>query len=393
MKKALIVIPTYNERANLPTLIPAVLAQDKRLQVLVVDDASPDGTGKLAEQLKRRFRGRVHVMHRQGKLGLGSAYVDGFKWGLGRGYDALLQMDADFSHAPDALPGFLSGLEEADVVVGTRYQGGRISVVNWPLRRLALSMGASMYVRVVTGLPLSDCTGGFKAWKAEVLKAVDLDKIKSDGYSFQIEMNYKAWKKGFQFKEVPIIFNDRTQGSVQDVRGHRQGSHLAGLGVPAGALRPEWWRQGFFDAAMAQVLFDDEKEAEAPRSSAGPLKADGAQARGRAGCRLRHRPPQRGLRCQGLQRHRRGCEPGLLAPGAQPPEDGRPEGSLPNGGTERPGRLCRPLRPSLESFHQLWLSVDGGQERSQPPPDGGLPEAGRLAGSGAAAAREPAPVS
>jgi dolichol-phosphate mannosyltransferase len=213
VKKALVVIPTFNERANLPTLVPAVLAQDKRLQVLIVDDASPDGTGSLAEGLKRRFKGRVHVMHRQGKLGLGTAYVDGFQWGLQRGYEVLLQMDADFSHAPEALPGFLQGLEEADVVVGTRYQGGRVSVINWPLPRLALSMGASLYVRLVTGLPLSDCTGGFKAWKAAVLKAVDLASVRSDGYSFQIEMNYKAWKKGFRFKEEPIIFNDRTQGS------------------------------------------------------------------------------------------------------------------------------------------------------------------------------------
>lgn len=213
MDKILVVIPTFNEAVNLATLVPAVLRQDKRLHVLVVDDASPDGTGKLAEKLKRSSKGRLHVFHRQGKLGLGTAYVEGFKWGLAQGYQTLVQMDADFSHAPDALPAFLQGLKQADIVAGTRYLGGRVSVVNWPLSRLALSMGASMYVRVVTGLPLSDCTGGFKAWKAGVLKAVDLDSIRSDGYSFQIEMNYKAWKKGFKFLEVPIIFNDRTQGT------------------------------------------------------------------------------------------------------------------------------------------------------------------------------------
>ena len=213
MDKILVVIPTYNERANLSTLLPAVLKQDKRLHVLVVDDASPDGTGKLADQLKRSAKGRIHVLHRSGKLGLGTAYVEGFKWGLAKGYQAVMQMDADFSHAPEALPSFLEGLKDHDVVAGTRYQGGRVSVVNWPLSRLALSMGASMYVRIVTGLPLSDCTGGFKAWKSSVLKAVNLDSIKSDGYSFQIEMNYKAWKKGFTFIEVPIIFNDRTQGT------------------------------------------------------------------------------------------------------------------------------------------------------------------------------------
>jgi dolichol-phosphate mannosyltransferase len=213
LQRILVVIPTYNEKANLPTLVPAVLKQDKRIHVLVVDDASPDGTGKLAEQLKRQHKGRVNVMHRQGKLGLGTAYVAGFKWGLAKGYDVLVQMDADFSHAPDALPGFLRGLQETDVVVGTRYQGGRVSVVNWPLTRLALSMGASMYVRIVTGLPLSDCTGGFKAWRSEVLRAIDLDSVSSDGYSFQIEMNYKAWKKGYRIKEEPIIFIDRTQGT------------------------------------------------------------------------------------------------------------------------------------------------------------------------------------
>ena len=213
MDKILVVIPTYNESANISALLPAVLKQDKRLHVLVVDDASPDGTGKLAEKFKNSSKGRVHVLHRTGKLGLGTAYVAGFKWGLAKGYPAVMQMDADFSHDPAALPAFLEGLKTADVVAGTRYQGGRVSVVNWPLSRLALSMGASFYVRLITGLPLSDCTGGFKAWKAGVLKAVDLDSIRSDGYSFQIEMSYKAMKKGFSFLEIPIIFNDRTQGT------------------------------------------------------------------------------------------------------------------------------------------------------------------------------------
>ena len=213
MDKILIVIPTYNESANISALLPAVLKQDKRLHVLVVDDASPDGTGQLVEKMKRASKGRIHILHRSGKLGLGTAYVAGFKWGLERGYSALMQMDADFSHDPSALPGFLQGLKTADIVVGTRYQGGRVSVINWPLSRLALSMGASYYVRLITGLPLSDCTGGFKAWKAEVLKAIDLNTIKSDGYSFQIETSYKAMKKGFKFFELPIIFNDRTQGT------------------------------------------------------------------------------------------------------------------------------------------------------------------------------------
>lgn len=210
--KALIVIPTFNERGNIASLVPAVLTQDRRIHVLIVDDASPDGTGEEAERLKRHFKGRVHVLHRQGKLGLGTAYVAGFKWGLQHKYDRLIEMDADWSHDPGAVPGFLRASEEADLVVGTRYKEGKVSVVNWPIRRLMLSMGASWYVRLITGLPLSDCTGGFKCFRAEVLKAIDLDSVKSDGYSFQIELNYKAWKKGFKLAELPIIFIDRTSG-------------------------------------------------------------------------------------------------------------------------------------------------------------------------------------
>jgi dolichol-phosphate mannosyltransferase len=212
VSKTLVVIPTYNERENIKALLPLVLAQSKDLHVLVVDDGSPDGTAIEVKAAAKKAKGRIHLLQRPGKQGLGTAYVQGFQWGLKKGYSRLIQMDADFSHDPKALPGFLAALEKADVVVGTRYSEGRISVVNWPLRRLALSMGASFYVRVVTGLPLSDCTGGFKAWNAEALKAIDLDKVRSDGYSFQIEMNYKAWKRGFRLAEIPIIFVDRTEG-------------------------------------------------------------------------------------------------------------------------------------------------------------------------------------
>lgn len=212
MNQALVIIPTYDERENLKALLPRVLGADKRLHVLVVDDASPDGSAAEVRAAARKAKGRVHLLQRPGKLGLGSAYLAGFQWGLKRGYAALLQMDADFSHDPDSLPAFLAALGGADVVVGTRYSGGKISVVNWPLRRLALSMGASWYVRRVTGLPLSDCTGGFKAWRAEALRGLDLAKVRSDGYSFQIEMNYKAWKRGFKLAELPIIFVDRTEG-------------------------------------------------------------------------------------------------------------------------------------------------------------------------------------
>ncbi len=217
--KILVVIPTYDERANISALVPQVLSQDKRLQVLVVDDASPDGTAVAVKALAKKHKGRVHLMSRAGKLGLGSAYTAGFAWGLKKGYDAFVQMDADWSHDPKSLPQFLKRLERADVVVGTRYLDGKVSVVNWPLRRLALSMGASIYVRLVTGLPLSDCTGGFKAWRRQALEAIDLDKVRSDGYAFQIEMNYKAWKKGFKLDEVGIIFIDRTSGSSK-MSGH-----------------------------------------------------------------------------------------------------------------------------------------------------------------------------
>ncbi|HTB34709.1 MAG TPA: polyprenol monophosphomannose synthase [bacterium] len=211
--QALVVIPTYNEKANITALLPQVLRKDKRLHVLVVDDGSPDGTAAAVRLAARRFKGRVHLLERGSKLGLGTAYVHGFQWGLKHGYPVLIQMDADFSHDPAALPAFLKALDHADLAVGTRYHNGRVSVVNWPLTRLALSMGASIYVRLVTGLPHSDCTGGYKAWRAEALQGVGLDQVKSDGYSFQIEMNYKAWKKGFKLAEIPIIFNDRTEGS------------------------------------------------------------------------------------------------------------------------------------------------------------------------------------
>jgi dolichol-phosphate mannosyltransferase len=212
-QKALVVIPTYNERDNLAGIVPAVLKQDRRLHILVVDDGSPDGTGALADKLAKKHRGRVFVLHRAGKQGLGTAYVQGFQWGLQRDFDFLLEMDADWSHDPQTLPRFLEKIAGADLVVGSRYAGGNVSVVNWPLARLALSMGASLYVRLITGLPLSDCTGGFKCFRREVLETIGLDRVKSDGYSFQIELNYKAYKKGWRLAEIPIIFIDRHSGS------------------------------------------------------------------------------------------------------------------------------------------------------------------------------------
>jgi dolichol-phosphate mannosyltransferase len=210
-ERGLIIIPTYNERENLPRLLPMVLEQDPRLDILIIDDASPDGTGQLAEELAADSD-RVHVLHRAGKLGLGTAYIVGFRWGLERGYDWLFEMDADFSHDPTHLPQFLEALQTYDLVLGSRYLEGRVTVVNWPMARLLLSYGANIYARTITGVPLWDATGGFKAFRRKVLESIDLDRIESEGYSFQIEVNLRVWKRGFSIGEIPIVFVDRTTG-------------------------------------------------------------------------------------------------------------------------------------------------------------------------------------
>jgi dolichol-phosphate mannosyltransferase len=208
--KALVVIPTYNERENLDPLLRRVFAQGLPIEVLIIDDNSPDGTGAMADELAAADP-RVHVMHRAGKMGLGSAYVAGFRYALERDYDAVFEMDADFSHNPDSLPEFLRELETADLVVGSRYLHG-VTVVNWPLKRLILSYGANVYSRVITGVPIKDLTGGFKCFRRRVLESLDLSRVKSDGYGFQIEINFKAWRKGFRIKEIPILFVDRRAG-------------------------------------------------------------------------------------------------------------------------------------------------------------------------------------
>jgi dolichol-phosphate mannosyltransferase len=210
-ERALVIIPTYNERDNLPRLVPEVLGQDECLDVLVIDDGSPDGTGKIADSLAAESP-RVHALHRPGKLGLGTAYLAGFRWGLDREYRWLLQMDADFSHDPAHLPQFLRALIEYDLVLGSRYLEGRVTIVNWPIGRLLLSWYANVYARCVTGLPIWDLTGGFKAFRREVLEALDLQRVESEGYAFQIEMSMRAWKRGFRVCEVPIVFVDRTLG-------------------------------------------------------------------------------------------------------------------------------------------------------------------------------------
>lgn len=211
-ERALVVIPTYNEAENVRQIIPAVLAQDDRIDVLVVDDHSPDGTGDIVEEMARDAR-RIHVLHRGQKQGLGTAYRAGFHWALERDYEYVFEMDADHSHDPKHLPEFLAAIEEADLVLGSRYLNGRVTVVNWPMPRLLLSYFANIYARVVTGHKLYDATGGFKCYRRRVLEAIELDQVRSNGYSFQIEMSFRAWRKGFRIREIPIVFVDRIEGT------------------------------------------------------------------------------------------------------------------------------------------------------------------------------------
>jgi dolichol-phosphate mannosyltransferase len=209
--RALVIVPTYNERFNIARLIPAILAQDQCLEILVVDDGSPDGTGAIVDAIAA-INPRVHVIHRPAKLGLGTAYKAGFQWALERKFDLIFEMDADFSHNPDRLPEFLETIKEADLVLGSRYQDGHVNVVNWPMSRLFLSYAANIYARAVTGLPIFDTTGGFKCFRRNVLESIDLNSVKSNGYAFQIEMSFRAWKRGFRLVEIPIIFVDRAEG-------------------------------------------------------------------------------------------------------------------------------------------------------------------------------------
>ena len=210
-ERALVIVPTYNERDNIERLIEAVLEQDDRLEVLVVDDGSPDGTGEIVDRLAAG-EARVHAMHRPSKMGLGTAYLAGFAWALERDYEFVFEMDADFSHDPTHLPQFLEAIQNADLVLGSRYRNGRVTVVNWPMGRLMLSYCANIYARAVTGLQLFDGTGGFKCFRRKVLEAIDLNDVRSNGYAFQIEMSFRAFRKGFRLVEIPIVFVDRTEG-------------------------------------------------------------------------------------------------------------------------------------------------------------------------------------
>ncbi|MFC1563942.1 polyprenol monophosphomannose synthase [candidate division KSB1 bacterium] len=208
--KTLVIIPTFNEITNINKIVNAVLSQSETLDVLVVDDNSPDGTGQAVRDMQKD-NSRIHLIEREGKMGLGTAYIAGFNFAIENKFDFIFEMDADFSHNPAEIPNFLESIREYDLVLGSRYIQG-VNVVNWPLRRLILSYGANLYTRIITGLSVRDATGGYKCFRREVLEAIDLDKIHSNGYTFQIEMTYKAWKKGFRIKEIPIVFIDRVQG-------------------------------------------------------------------------------------------------------------------------------------------------------------------------------------
>ncbi|HPI38610.1 MAG TPA: polyprenol monophosphomannose synthase [Ignavibacteriaceae bacterium] len=211
MSKAIVIIPTYNELHNIQKLIPDVLSlYDKEIDILVVDDNSPDGTGKFVEELSKSNE-QVHVLIREKKMGLGTAYCAGFKYALQHGYEYIFEMDADFSHDPKELANFLVAIKDHDLVIGSRYLTG-VNVINWPMQRLLLSFFANKYTRIITGMPITDSTGGFKCFRRKVLESINLDNIKSNGYSFQIEMNFKTWKKGFRIGEIPIIFYDRQLG-------------------------------------------------------------------------------------------------------------------------------------------------------------------------------------
>ncbi|HAC06383.1 MAG TPA: dolichyl-phosphate beta-D-mannosyltransferase [Gemmatimonadetes bacterium] len=207
----LVIVPTYNEKDNLPRKAPTILAQDERIDVLVVDDASPDGTGDLADEMASQ-EPRVHVLHRTSKDGLGKAYLAGFAWALERDYELIFEMDADISHPSDALPSLIAAAEHHDFVIGSRYVGGRVTVSNWPMSRLLVSYFGSVYARTITRMPVRDATGGFNCWHRRVLKSVQLDRVRSNGYAFQIELKFRAWCKGFTFTEVPILFTERDSG-------------------------------------------------------------------------------------------------------------------------------------------------------------------------------------
>lgn len=209
--KTLIILPVLNEEENLPEIVSEILSLKKNFDILIIDDSSTDKTGSVADNLKKKFS-KIFVIHRKGKRGLGKSYIDGFKWALKKDYDFIFQMDADGSHSPKFLPDFLEKIKDYDVVIGSRYYKGRISVVNWNIKRLLLSLAANLYVKMIIRVAVSDATAGFKCFKRKVLESINLDKISSEGYSFQIEMNWRVQRAGFKIGEVPIIFYERRHG-------------------------------------------------------------------------------------------------------------------------------------------------------------------------------------
>lgn len=209
---AIVVIPTYNEASNITSLVKIILGFNLNLSILIVDDNSPDGTGKIADDLAKQYP-QVSVIHRPKKQGLGRAYIEGFRWAIKQKPDYIIEMDADFSHNPERIPEFLKHIKDYDLVIGSRYFNGLVSVINWPIKRLIVSLAANNYTRLVTGLKIHDCTGGFKCFRREVLENIDLDKITSDGYAFQIEVNFRAQELGYRICEIPIIFVDRHSGT------------------------------------------------------------------------------------------------------------------------------------------------------------------------------------
>ena len=217
MNPTLIVMPTYNERENLPRMVLRLLSLPVKVDLLVVDDNSPDGTGKLADELSSKHP-EVHVLHRKEKSGRGRAYIAGFKWALEHGYEFVFEMDGDFSHNPDDVPVFLAAAQNADLVLGSRYING-IRIINWPLSRLMLSKSAATYVKLILGMPITDPTGGYKCFRRRALESLNLDAVRSNGYSFQIELTHKLWRQGYKVVEVPIIFTERLLGHSK-MSGH-----------------------------------------------------------------------------------------------------------------------------------------------------------------------------
>lgn len=213
MSDSIVIIPTYNEKENIEKIIRKVFSLPKQFDLLIIDDGSPDGTAAIVKELQPQFPGQLHIVERKGKLGLGTAYIAGFRWAMDRHYEYVFEMDADFSHNPEDLEKLYNAcLQDGDLAIGSRYKSG-VNVVNWPMSRVLLSYFASKYVRLITGMKINDATAGFKCYRIKVLHTIELDKIKFKGYAFQIEMKFKAWKHGFNVVEVPIIFTDRTEGT------------------------------------------------------------------------------------------------------------------------------------------------------------------------------------